>query len=393
MPSMKTFDKTRNDSARTRDSVVSESEVARGKTEQEAERQKQGVKNTSKQEWNLQEWDVIDVKRVKRKKKGVKSVQAKPPTPQATQSSSHERLADEQSKDNEKKAEESNGDREDKKVEEKEKGSQENGLRDVGSEMNGDLNGAGLTADALIEEELNEWGDFEGSAPVEDKDADNCTVQRRSSSGNTTENRVNHFEEDGTQVKDDYCFGPAGNGFQSTLIQSCVRFFQRFFAEFVNQIILRETSQPFAVQESPRSQRKTNADIAVHANTDELLNEDFLTPRAPNKGSSSTQSAAPIDLGTLLCTRRNHQKTSSPATANLQHCAEAFAAACKLLVEFSCFPIYCGAESSSCSLDWISEGICLFCFFGWHCVMHVVVLHTENTMSFYIHNTTQHSMI
>ncbi|KAK3711633.1 hypothetical protein QZH41_014061 [Actinostola sp. cb2023] len=114
------------------------------------------------------------------------------------------------------------------------------------------------------------------------------------------------------------------NLFQPSLIQSCVHYFQSFFSAFVNQRIIASNSSSY--YENSGSSNRRNSEIILQ----EILSKDSSNEKhTTNSGLTDVISERGLDV--LL----PWEQESSLL------CAEAFAAACKLLVELSCFPVYC----------------------------------------------------
>lgn len=123
--------------------------------------------------------------------------------------------------------------------------------------------------------------------------------------------------------------GSPNRSFQPSVIQSCIDYFQSFFSEFVNNRIISSSSN---VSEF-RQTIKSNSEYFL----DELLS---LEKCSDNKESTANEKkdSSDMDKEKRLDKRLPWEQESSLM------CAEAFAAACRLLVELSCFPVYCTSD-------------------------------------------------
>ncbi|XP_048577556.1 protein dopey-1 isoform X2 [Nematostella vectensis] len=140
--------------------------------------------------------------------------------------------------------------------------------------------------------------------------------------------------------------------FQPSLIQSCVAYFQAFYAEFVEQRVLRYAN----VLTSPTKSRKDQV-IDTDYMLDEILyGEDFLLKRRTSttheRSSTHTGPISKCDrVGPILDQLLDGVESPILDQHGCILCAEAFAAACKLLVELSCFPVYCTHERKFLDTD------------------------------------------
>lgn len=125
----------------------------------------------------------------------------------------------------------------------------------------------------------------------------------------------------------------ATNAFQPSLVQSCVHYFQAFFSEFVNQRII-------TTQNTPSTEKNVNGN---RRNSAVILEELLSTPGEEKETDSSNEKRDGCDV---ISSEKGLDERLPWEHESSLLCAEAFAAACRLLVELSCFPVYCSNDYS-----------------------------------------------
>jgi hypothetical protein len=143
----------------------------------------------------------------------------------------------------------------------------------------------------------------------------------------TIDERVTKDEQSGDQASS---ADSPNHSFQPSLIQSCIDYFQSFFSEFVNQRIIASSTNVAEFGQTAPSSRK-NSEFLL----DKLLNTKKCSENRNTEGQKDGS-----DLDKEKDARRWDKRLPWEQQSSLL-CAEAFAAACRLLVELSCFPVYC----------------------------------------------------
>lgn len=170
-----------------------------------------------------------------------------------------------------------------------------------------------------IEKEDESEGYDEWSECQETVDVTNQMDALKSASGVSMESTDSSFSKAAT------------NAFQPSLVQSCVHYFQTFFSEFVNQRIISAKGLPI-YERNESSNRRHSAVILEELLSKSEENESrdsSIEKKVDEAGSNDVISEKGLDA------RLPWEHESSLL------CGEAFAAACRLLVELSCFPVYC----------------------------------------------------
>lgn len=160
-------------------------------------------------------------------------------------------------------------------------------------------------------EGFDEWAECQ-----ETVDDDTATTTLKSASGVSVESTDSSFSKAAT------------NAFQPSLVQSCVHYFQAFFSEFVNQRII--AAKGLVLSEYKESSNRRHSEVVL----EELLSkpEENDSKKMPFEKKEGERKRNGLDVRLPW----EHE--------NSLLCGEAFGAACRLLVELSCFPVYCTNE-------------------------------------------------
>ena len=372
MPSMKAPGKTRSGSVQMKDSVSSDRDETTERKEDGEGLPATDVAVAGGED--LEDWDVIDFRTRRRRKKRSKQSGSAAVSPKPSKKVTDREAAGDVASENAGdvapvREDEGNGDevtveKHQVKGEEEEKKCEDATNADHGPNderlQAGNQRTAVDRSEGEVDTELNEWGDFGGTSRLtEETKAESSNTRTQIGNEDRSERPwENSGMATGHESGDEFMEASLGTNVpQPTLIQSCACDFQRFFAKFVEERILAMTSPPSSPENPNLRTERANSEIAPHLNTDRLLNEDLLSPRpAAQQERSLVPSEARIELKALMCDRVKRKKSANSAkfpavTTEPRLGAEAFAAACKLLVEFSCFPVYCGADWTSGSLD------------------------------------------
>ena len=204
------------------------------------------------------------------------------------------------------------------------------------------------------QESLEEWSDFNETDPnfrsseIESSESSN---ELSAVDSKTEVSAKSHFHESTT-------VGIGGTGktqvqqpFQSSLIQACVKYFQDFFARFVMERVLKRLNSLSVDSVNSLGVRSKQCYTAVRASglisesTWKELDNDNHTAREKQEESACQTEAS-------LKARRNvvgptMLVSSFRSMQSSRKCAGAFVAACKLLLELSCFPVCSGRDSDS----------------------------------------------
>lgn len=200
------------------------------------------------------------------------------------------------------------------------------------------------------QEELDEWSDFQEA----DQSNDNL---RSSEFESESSNELTTVDEKG-EGQGGKTLGRGGRGelharqpFQSNLIQACVKYFQNFFARFVVERVLKYVNSLSTDGVNPHGMTNKECYTALRASaliSDDMWKEmdkgDRAVSEKLNKDASNTQ--------TTLKARRNVVGPTMLVSCfksmlSSRNCAEAFVAACKLMLELSCFPVCPDKDSES----------------------------------------------
>ena len=200
------------------------------------------------------------------------------------------------------------------------------GIKDTPKdEYNGVLDVNGVASHALLHE-------FESSNELDSKSGQSGSSNEANDVDDVFESR--HVEEQGKALTQQ-----TKHLFQPSLIQACVKFYQNFFARFVVERVLRNNE---------RAQEASKKDCYLALQANGLFSKNVWTEI--KKGLDTEREKLmeePALEGTFKATADKSITSarglrSTPLSKN---CAEAFIAACKLLLELSCFPVCCGKDS------------------------------------------------
>lgn len=203
------------------------------------------------------------------------------------------------------------------------------------------------------QEDLDEWSDFQEV----DHNLRTSEFESESSNELTTVDSKRGVKEkgEGHQSKSLGREGEeetkAQQPFQSSLIQACVKYFQNFFARFVVQRVLRHLNSlcPGGVNAGGVTGKECYTALRASGLISdsmwkEMDKEDNAASEKLVKDSCKTQASLKARRNvagpTLLVSSFRSMQSS-------RNCAEAFVAACKLLLELSCFPVCSGRDSES----------------------------------------------
>ena len=312
MPSMKTRDKQRNDSGWDPENKDRKNELE------------------SSAEHELKEWSIIDLKGAKKDNKEADLA------PENSLESSQEVFVEET-------AESEDGDEEeDRKIEsvvesnEKELNLMELNL--LAEQRNGGIDSTDNNEDT--QDELDEWSDFQEVESSNELNAVDPAITEE-------DGRDKTLAKSGENV-------PSKNSehlFQPSLIQACVKYFQNFFAKFVVERVIKHVNSLRVSNESTPGMMSKECYAALRASG---IVSDAMWKQI-EKACNATRNELIEDAcetQTNLKARRNVTGptalvASFRSVQSSKNCAEAFAAACKLLLKLSCFPVWGGKDSES----------------------------------------------
>ena len=313
MPSMKTRDKVRSDSGWDAENKGRKNELE-GSAEHE-----------------LKEWSIIDLKGAKEDNKNVDLA------PENSLESSQEVFVEDTAESED--SDENENTQIDSVVESNEKKLNLMTLNLMTLNLLAEQRDGGTDSadnDEDTQDELDEWSDFQ---EVESSSELNVV--------NPADGR------DKTLVKPEENV-PSKNSehlFQPSLIQACVKYFQNFFARFVVERVIKHVNSLRVSNESAPGMMSKECHTALRASG---IVSDAMCKQI-EKVCNTTRDELVKDAcetQTNLKARRN--VIGPPALAaslrsvqSSKNCAEAFAAACKLLLELSCFPVWGGKDSES----------------------------------------------
>lgn len=194
-----------------------------------------------------------------------------------------------------------------------------------------------------LSDDMEEWSDFQAESSNERE----VKFDEKSEVQNGLENSVVAGVRLKTQTQP----------FQSSLIQACVKFFQDFFAKFVLQRVLKHLNSLDTGRGSVRGIASKKCYTAMRASgiiSDGMWKEIDLSSKDGNEKLAEGGCSA-----SNLKTRRHFKGQTiflSPfrTLKSSKNCAEAFVAACKLLLKLSCFPV-CSRKDSQPETADISE--------------------------------------
>lgn len=307
MPSMKTRDKERNDS----------------RWDAENKERKNELEGSAEHE--LKEWSIIDLKGAA--KEDNKKVD---PAPENSLESSQEVFVEDAAE-----SEDSDGE-EDKKIDsvvdshEKELNLMELNL--LAEQREGGIDSADYNEDT--QDELDEWSDFQEVESSSELNAVNPTDGRDETTVKSGKNMPSKNSE---------------HLFQPSLIQACVKYFQNFFAKFVVERVIKHVNSLRVSNEITPGMMSKECYTALRASG---IVSDAMWKQI-EKACNTTRNELVEDAfktQTNLKARRNVTAPTALVASfksgrSSKNCAEAFAAACKLLLKLSCFPVWGGKDS------------------------------------------------
>lgn len=306
MPSMKTIEKERSDSEVFADSKNRKKEFE------------------SSSEHDLNDWGVIELKgTVEESKTGVIPPEEKP-------ESSQEVFGKEMPKGEVK-------EKEDNRIESL-VAAGEKEMVAMAEQYNGEADLADNNEDT--QDELDEWSDFQEGESSGELNAPNPEDSNREEKptpvGRSEEERLS---KDTKRL------------FQPSLIQACVKYFQNFFAKFSVERVLKHVNSLCADDVTTGGVMSKECYTALRASG--------IVSDAMWKQMEERENAAKDKLEQDACKSKPNLKerrnvagptalvSSFRSMQSFKSCAEAFAAACKLLLELSCFPVWAGKDSES----------------------------------------------
>lgn len=188
------------------------------------------------------------------------------------------------------------------------------------------------------QDELDEWSDFQ---EVESPSELNAAINEEESSRRDKK----------TNDREDMLSKDTKHLFQPSLIQACVKFFQNFFAKFAVERVLKHVNSLCVSDVSAAQMINKECYTALRASG---VVSDVMWKQMEEVGNAARDKLVE-DAGktqTTLKARRNvvgptALVSSFRSMQSFKNCAEAFAAACKLLLELSCFPVWGGKDSES----------------------------------------------
>ena len=203
------------------------------------------------------------------------------------------------------------------------------------------------------QEELDEWSDFQEVEQGNEKlrtsgfESESSTVDREARISEKDEGQkgqtLGKDAREGTRTQ---------QPFQSSLIQACVKYFQDFFARFVVERVLKHLNS--LCRGRVNALGTTNKECYTALRASGLISDGMwrLVDQGDRPASEKITEDACKKQGTLR-ERRNvvgptMLVSSFRSMQSCRNCAEAFVAACKLLLELSCFPVCAEKDSESC---------------------------------------------
>ena len=204
------------------------------------------------------------------------------------------------------------------------------------------------------QESLDEWSDFNETDPnfrsseVESSESSN---ELSTLDSKTEISEKSHFHESKTVGRGGAGKAQVQQPFQSSLIQACVKYFQDFFARFVMERVLKRLNSLSVDSVNSLGVRRKQCYTAVRASG--LISEStWKELDNGNHIAREKQEESACQTGGSLKTRRNvvgptMLVSSFRSMQSSRKCAGAFVAACKLLLELSCFPVCSGRDSDS----------------------------------------------
>lgn len=204
------------------------------------------------------------------------------------------------------------------------------------------------------QESLDEWSDFNETDPnfrsseVESSESSN---ELSTLDSKTEISEKSHFHESKTVGRGGAGKAQVQQPFQSSLIQACVKYFQDFFARFVMERVLKRLNSLSVDSVNSLGVRSKQCYTAVRASG--LISEStWKELDNGNHTAREKQEESACQTEASLKARRNvvgptMLVSSFRSMQWSRKCAGAFVAACKLLLELSCFPVCSGRDSDS----------------------------------------------
>ena len=203
------------------------------------------------------------------------------------------------------------------------------------------------------QESLDEWSDFNETDPNF-----RSSEIESSESSNELSTVDSKTEVSESKTHEGKTVGKGGAGktqvqqpFQSSLIQACVKYFQDFFARFVMERVLKRLNSLSVDSVNSLGVRSKQCYTAVRASG--LISEStWKELDNGNHTAREKQEESACQTDASLKARRNVVGPSMLVSSfrsmqSSRKCAGAFVAACKLLLELSCFPVCSGRDSDS----------------------------------------------
>ena len=204
------------------------------------------------------------------------------------------------------------------------------------------------------QESLDEWSDFNETDPnfrsseVESSESSN---ELSTLDSKTEISEKSHFHESKTVGRGGAGKAQVQQPFQSSLIQACVKYFQDFFARFVMERVLKRLNSLSVDSVNSLGVRSKQCYTAVRASG--LISEStWKELDNGNHTAREKQEESACQTEASLKARRNvvgptMLVSSFRSMQSSRKCAGAFVAACKLLLELSCFPVCSARDSDS----------------------------------------------
>lgn len=214
------------------------------------------------------------------------------------------------------------------------------------------------------QEELDEWSDFQ-EAEQANENLRTSEFESESShdlaavDGETRMNENSEGQKGKTVDRGAPVETHTQQPFQSSLIQACVKYFQDFFAKFVVERVLKHLNSLCTGRANAREIASKECYTALRASG--IISDDMWKEMDQGERAASEKLADNTCETPSLKARRNVVGptilvSSFRSKQSSRSCAEAFVAACKLLLELSCFPVCAGKDSEQEKVD-VHEGM------------------------------------
>ena len=204
-------------------------------------------------------------------------------------------------------------------------------------------------------EDLEEWSDFKtidehGNTRTSEFESESSSelIVADGEVKNGDKSEVENWKESSATTK------THTQPFQSSLIQACVKFFQVFFAKFVVERVLKHLDTLNSCGADPRGIRNKKCYTALRACG---IISDGMWKEIDHAKGGTIEKVAKGGCGTSNLRARRHFMGASILVSSFRimksskNCAEAFVAACKLLLELSCFPVCSGKDPEAGKVD------------------------------------------